>query len=305
MNILLLGGSGFLSGTLSRVALQAGHNVTVATRGQRVLPAGVQSIVADRKDRAAFQTAIENAESAPWDLVVDCIGYEVEDARQDIEIFRNRARHLVFVSTDFVYDPAKRDFPQREENDNYLTDESYGAKKRRCELEFLGADTGEMQWSIVRPCHIYGPGSRLGCLPAHGRDPELIARLRAGGVLQLVGGGHFLQQPIFAADLAQTILSCAGNSQANRQIYQTAGPDIIESREYYRLIAELLSVELEIEELPVAEYLRAHPEHRSFLCHRIYRLDKLAAHGLSVPATSIEDGLRAHVESEVENRGVR
>src|SRR5690606_30616546 len=157
----------------------------------------VKSIIADRKDRAAFKSAIEAADGAPWDLVVDCIGYEVEDARQDIELFRERARHFVFVSTDFVYDPAKRNFPQSEDNDHYLTDESYGVKKRRCELEFINSNTGEMQWSVVRPCHIYGPGSRLGCLPAHGRDPELISRLRAGEVLRLVGGGHFLQQPIY------------------------------------------------------------------------------------------------------------
>ena len=31
-----------------------------------------------------------------------------------------------------------------------------------------------MQWTILRPCHIYGPGSQLGCLPLHGRDPKLI-----------------------------------------------------------------------------------------------------------------------------------
>jgi hypothetical protein len=63
-----------------------------------------------------------------------------------------------------------------------------------------------------------------------------------------------------------------------------------------------LGVDLKTEELPVAEYLRAHPEHRSFLCHRIYNLDKLKAHGLAVPATLIEDGLRAHVAGEMENQ---
>ncbi|MDP6453177.1 MAG: FtsX-like permease family protein, partial [SAR202 cluster bacterium] len=50
-----------------------------------------------------------------------------------------------------------------------------------------------------------GPGSLLGCLPEHGRDPELIEKLQAGDTLRLVGGGHFLQQPIYAEDLAEMV----------------------------------------------------------------------------------------------------
>ncbi len=297
MNILLIGGSGFLSGTLARTAVAAGHQVTVVSRGQKSLPEGVSSIVTDRHDGAGFQTAIENASNLPWDLVVDCIGYEVADAQQDIAVFRERAKHLVFVSTDFVYDPARRIFPQDEENAQYLEDDSYGAKKRRCELEFVNGDCGNMAWTVLRPGHIYGPGSRLGCLPVHGRDPQLIERMRNGEILKLVGGGYFLQQPIFAPDLAKLILSCAGNASAPGQIYNSAGPEIVESYHYYRIIADELGVELKIEELPVAEYLQAHPEHRSFLCHRIYNLEKLKAAGLAVPSTSMTEGLRQHVAS--------
>ena len=85
------------------------------------------------------------------------------------------------------------------------------------------ADTGKMGWTILRPCHIYGPGSQLGCLPEHGRDPQLINRLRMGEVLRLVGGGHFLQQPILARDLSETIISVVGNPAANQK-NSVAGP---------------------------------------------------------------------------------
>ena len=76
--ILILGGSGFLSGTMAREALRDGHEVWAVTRGQRPLVQGVHPIVADRKDRAAFQSAIRNPQSAiataTWDLVIDSIG---------------------------------------------------------------------------------------------------------------------------------------------------------------------------------------------------------------------------------------
>ena len=294
-NILIIGGSGFVSGTLARTALNQGHQVWTMTRGQRPVPDGVTSLVVDRKDQDAFARVVTGT-GLQWDLVVDCIGYDLADARQDVALFRDRAQQFVFISTDFVYEPSRRRFPQAEESDYYLT-EGYGGKKRLCELEFLNAETGGMAWTILRPCHIYGPGSLLGCLSLHSRDPELIAKLRAGETLKLAGGGHFLQQPILARDLAALILSVFGNETCNQQIYCAAGPDMIESRTYYRLIADVLGVALSIEETPVDQHLAAQPGLAPFLCHRIYDLTKLKSSGLAVPSTPIEQGLAEHVES--------
>lgn len=295
MKILVIGGSGFVSGTLARVALDHGHRVWAITRGQRPLADGVNPLTADRRDPAALATAVDSA-GVDWDLVVDCIGYRAEDAAQDLALCRDRAPHLVFISTDFVFDPARRRFPQSEEADGYAT-EGYGGDKRRAELVLLNADTEPLAWTILRPCHIYGPGSLLGCLPRHGRDPELIGRLRRHKPLALVGGGHFLQQPLFAPDLAELILSCAGNDQARNRIYVAAGPEVVESREYYRLIAEQLGVGLTVEEIPVDQHLAEHPAAAPFLCHRIYTLERLHAAGLRVPATPLAEGLRRHVAS--------
>ncbi len=296
-NVLILGGSGFVSGTIARQAVKAGHNVWTLTRGQRDLPEGVTGLLADRRDDAAFRKTIKGADTR-WDMVVDSIGYEPADARQDIEVFRELADHLVFISTDFVFDPAHREFPQPEQTEYYIPGENYGSKKRLCELELINGDPGNMEWTVVRPCHIYGPGSRLGCLPEHGRDPDLIAKLRAGDPLRLVGGGYFLQQPILARDLADLILSLHGNKKTYGEIFCTAGPDIIESKEYYRIIAQVLGIErLVVNELPVGKFLAEHPEAVSFLCHRIYSLDKLQKSGATVPSTPIKQGLREHVES--------
>lgn len=298
MKILLVGGSGFVSGTMARTAVAQGHDVWSVTRGQRAVPENVISLKADRHDASAFEGVVAGA-GTEWDLVVDCIGYTPEDARQDVSAFRSRARHLVFISTDFVYDPAQRTFPQREDNP-YTSGDDYGGKKRKCELELLNGNTGDMAVTVVRPCHIYGPGSQLGCLPLHGRDPDLVAKMKSGEPLKLVGGGHFLQQPIFAADLARLVLSCAGNAQTSGQVYQAAGPDIIESRRYYGIIAYILGVKMTVEEVPVAGYLAEFPDKKPFMCHRIYDLAKMAEHGIEVPSTSIEDGLREHTLSLLE-----
>lgn len=295
LKVLIIGGSGFVSGTIARSAVAAGHRTWVVTRGKRPVPEGVTSLVVDRHDYETFALVVAN-EDTYWDAVIDCIAYEPGDIRQDIAVFNGTASQLVFISTDFVYDPARRSFPQPVDAP-YTELDGYGGKKRQCELQLIDGYAGPMQWTILRPCHIYGPGSQLGCLPLHGRDPELIRRVQAGEPLRLVGGGHFLQQPIFARDLAAIALSAIGNSRAFGQIYCTAGPDIIESRRYYEIIGEVLGVDVSIEEVPVTQALADDPGKRPFYCHRIYSLDRLAEAGLQVPATSIEDGLREHTES--------
>lgn len=295
MKLLVVGGSGHVSGAVVQTALEEGHDVWAVTRGRRPLPAGVNPVIADRHDPEAFEQAVAG-QNTVWDLAVDCIGFDVPDIRQDITLFRQRAKQLVFVSSDFVYDPARRKFPQPEASDFWETSGDYGRKKRLCEEELIDGDTGDMAWTIVRPCHIYGPTSQLGCLPLHGRDPELIQKLRNGRPLELVGGGHFLQQPVRADDLAKTILSAAGNSNAVGRIFNVAGPDIIESRHYYQIIADVLGVELKVKEIPVDAYLAEHPEKAPFMCHRIYERYALKAAGLSMPSTPIEEGLRLHVD---------
>ena len=292
--LLIIGGSGHVSGAVSRLAVAAGHDVTIVTRGQRALPPGVTALAADRKDGAALQRVLPAG--VVWDLVVDCIGYEVQDARQDVALFAGCARQFVFISSDFVFDPRRRRYPQPFDNPGYLTDDSYGAKKRRCELEFIQGDTRAMQWTVFRPCHIYGAPSQLGCLPAAARDPQLLAKLQAGEPLRLVGGGHFLQQPILVTDLAELILSVIGNPLSNRRIYCAAGPDIVASYEYYEIIARTLGVTARFEEVSVTAALQEHPEWRSFLCHRMYDLAPLRLDGLRVPNTALAEGLAAHTE---------
>jgi 2'-hydroxyisoflavone reductase len=82
MNVLIIGGSGFLSGTLARRALAAGHAVWCVTRGRRPLAPGVTALVADRRDPDAFAAAVRGA-GVRWDLAVDCIAFEPADTAQD------------------------------------------------------------------------------------------------------------------------------------------------------------------------------------------------------------------------------
>jgi nucleoside-diphosphate-sugar epimerase len=297
LRVLILGGSGFVSGAMRRLAVAMGHDVWIVTRGQKPVPdevsGSLHTLRADRNAPGELERVIANA-GVTWDLAIDCIGYKPQQAQQDVDLLSPRVAHLVFISTDFVFEPSTASLP-RHEVMPCTTVPGYGADKRACEEVLLRSDTGAMRWTVLRPCHIYGPGSLLGCLPTHGRDAKLIERLRAGEPLRLVGGGYFLQQPIEADDLAAIALACGVRPDLHRRIFCTAGTHVIESRRYYQIIADVLGLTLRVEELPVDAWLAEHPEHVPFLCHRIYSLEALRTSGLPMPGTSMEAGLQRHV----------
>jgi nucleoside-diphosphate-sugar epimerase len=310
--LLLLGGSGFISGELARRAVAQGHEVWTVTRGHRPLPDGAHALVADINERASLEEAIQSV-GEDWDMVVDCIGREQRHGRQDVELFQNRTSHLVFISTSCVYDPDKHVFPRPSDGDLYYEDDGqpldrekmsywrwYALSKRRAERAIIDAERGQMDWTIVRPTHVYGPGSKLGCLPFAFRDSDLVGKIQSGKTLQLVGNGHFLQQPIFVTDLAEMILSFVGNEKTHGQIYNGAGPDIVESRTYYELIGEALGTSVQIQEESVSDYLNEHPAEANYVCHRFYDTSNVKQSDVKEPSTAITEGLSRHVRSLLE-----
>ena len=72
MKLLIIGGSGLISGHIARVAMEAGHEVWAITRGQRPVDEGVHALVADRRDVPALRAALESA-NTQWDAAFDCL----------------------------------------------------------------------------------------------------------------------------------------------------------------------------------------------------------------------------------------
>jgi nucleoside-diphosphate-sugar epimerase len=296
MKILVLGGSGFVSGTMARFGAARGDSVHTLSRGKKAVPAGerITALVADRNDGVAFAATIASANTV-WDLVIDCIGFTGDHARQDLEVFEGVAKQLVFLSSDFACSPVDRPWRIDETFDRF-DPAPYGAGKWAAEQVLLGY-RGPMGVTVLRPCHIYGPGSLLGCLPLHGRDPQLVERMRRGETLKLLAGGVYLQQPMFVEDLCAAAYACAGNAKVRKELFFMAGPEIVESQTFYKVIGELLGVKVTIGEAPVEPYLAANPEHRAFCCHRVYSREKAERAGLPLPATGLREGLRRHLQS--------
>ncbi|MBD8033731.1 MULTISPECIES: NAD-dependent epimerase/dehydratase family protein [Solibacillus] len=101
--ILVLGGTRFFGRKLVDLLLEQKHEVTIVTRGVSENPFGeaVEHIKVDRKEKAAFEKALENR---TFDIVYDNICYSPNEAKQLCDMFKGKIGKLVFTSTLATYE---------------------------------------------------------------------------------------------------------------------------------------------------------------------------------------------------------
>lgn len=289
MKTLVIGGSGFLSSAVVQQLRDAGHEVTIFTRGQRPTPEGVKVITGDRHN---VETFVQAFEGRPFDAVVDCIAFTPGDAHADLRAFAGRIGHLVMISTDFVYGPF-RTLPM-DENTATQALNDYGRNKVATEEALLTAWREEsFPVTIMRPPHILGPGSHLGSGSLQGRDASLLERLESGGPLMLLDSGQLLIQPVHKDDVGRACAAVLAHPETTRgEVYNCAGPDRATTRAYYDLITAAIGAEaVEYLSLPSEEYVRALPEKAPFAQHRVYCVEKLARDTGYCPSTTLAHAL--------------
>lgn len=154
-DVLVLGGTGWLSGRVAERWADAGASVTCLARGARPAPYGTTLVVGDREDPEAY-AAVSGRE---WDEVVDISSNPVHVAAA-VDALAGHARHWTYVSTVSVY--ASNDDPGADESAEILVpagadeESDYGRDKASAEASVRAA-LGHRA-AIVRPGLIVGPG---------------------------------------------------------------------------------------------------------------------------------------------------
>jgi nucleoside-diphosphate-sugar epimerase len=258
MRILIIGGTGVLSRLIAIEAISNGHQVTILTDGKGTLsePVGLERhIQVDRDNAIALKQALAATGVESWDLVVDAICYRPEQAESLLSAIDGKSKHSIVISTAILYDPAI-DRPLRT-NDKLATDlelGKYGREKVAMEKVWLQAwDRDNHPVTILRPPHILGAGAELGIVPLHNRDQYVINRLKNHQPLLLADGGKQMMQVVDSKDIAKVVLAAVGNQKTFGKIYNCANPEVITGYQYFKTIAELLNVELQLKEIPSTE----------------------------------------------------
>jgi nucleoside-diphosphate-sugar epimerase len=101
-NILVIGGTRFFGKLLVQRLLNAGHKVTVATRGYAPDPFGdrISRVRVDRRNELAMRTAFRDRQ---YDIVFDQMCYSPVDAAIAVRTFAGKVGRYVMTSTIDVY----------------------------------------------------------------------------------------------------------------------------------------------------------------------------------------------------------
>lgn len=102
-NILVIGGTRYFGKLLVQRLVNAGHTVTIATRGIAPDPFGarIERIRVDRRDEGAMLAAFAAVDS--YDVVYDQMCYNPLDAAIAVKVFAGRVKRYIVASTIEVY----------------------------------------------------------------------------------------------------------------------------------------------------------------------------------------------------------
>lgn len=164
MRLLVLGGTAWLGGYITAIALERGHQVTCLARGESgAVPAGASLVRGDRDQPEAY----DEVAGSDWDAVVD-VSRQPEQVRRAVAALAGRSGSYLFVSSGSVY--AETDTPGADEYADLLPTldrdamesmETYGEAKVACEQAVL-AGFGADRALVARAGLIGGPGDASG-----------------------------------------------------------------------------------------------------------------------------------------------
>lgn len=207
MKIIVIGGTGHIGTFLVPRLVEAGHEVTVVSRGKRepyqphLAWQDVRQVILDRPSAEREGTFGRSVLDLHPDVVMDLTCFDLPSAQQLVEALRGEIQLLVHCGTVWVQGyatvvPTTEELPRRP-----LTD--YGRKKNQVE-DFLFDQAHRLGFpaTTLHPGHIVGPGWAP-VAPTACHDPQVFARLARGGKVVLPNLGMETLHHVHADDVAQ------------------------------------------------------------------------------------------------------
>lgn len=262
MRVLFIGGTGFISTAVSRLAVTQGLELFHLNRGQR--PSDLTGVKHLKADVHRLEDARAALGDMRFDVVVDWIAYRPEDIERDLALFRGRVKQFVFISSASAYQkpPAYPFITESTPLHNPVWD--YSQNKIACEDRLNRAYREEgFPITIVRPSLTYDPNFPIalggwGCY-------TLADRLKKGQPIIVHGDGSSLWTVTHAEDFGRGFLGLFGNEQTLGHAFHITSDEVLTWNQIYETIAEALGVEANI--VHIASDFIAHvaPNHRGSL----------------------------------------
>jgi nucleoside-diphosphate-sugar epimerase len=206
LKVLFIGGNGIISSACSHLAVQRGFELTLLNRGRQTSrPAidGVETLVGDSTDAASVRDAVG---ARTFDVVVNFRAFTPEQAKADVDLFRDRTGQYIFISSASAYQKPVTRFPILESTPLKNPFWQYSRDKIACERVLMNAfEEDNFPATIVRPSHTYDRT----LVPLDG-GWTTIARMREGKPTLVHGDGTSLWTLTNHRDVARGLVGLMG-----------------------------------------------------------------------------------------------
>jgi nucleoside-diphosphate-sugar epimerase len=262
MKVLFVGGTGFISTSVTRLAVGHGIELYHLNRGRHAAaPAGIRHLLADVSNAEEARRALGNEK---FDVVVDWVAYAPPDVERDLALFRGRARQYIFISSASVYQKPPTDYVITEATPLVNPHWEYSRNKIACE-ERLMQEHREHGFpvTIVRPSLTYDMQLPIaiggwGCY-------TLVDRLKRGRPIIVHGDGSSLWVNTHAEDFARGFLGLVGNSQAIGHAFHITTDEVLTWNQIYQELADAVGAGPKMVHIASETIVRAMPSYKGSL----------------------------------------
>jgi nucleoside-diphosphate-sugar epimerase len=212
MRALFIGGTGNISIACSRLALEQRIDLYILNRGHDTdLPLDANHFLrGDIRDGRSAERALKTLD---FDVVVDWVAFDVKHVETDIDLFRQRTKQYVFISSASAYQKPPNHYRVTESTPLANPFWQYSRDKIACERR-LNEEyrTNGFPVTVVRPSHTYGE-TWIPCVVA-GHGYTVVDRIRKGKEVIVHGDGQSLWTMTHNSDFAKGLVGILGNNRA-------------------------------------------------------------------------------------------
>lgn len=240
MRVLITGGTGTISSGLVNESVNRGYDTYAITRGSNNLRNidGANYLHADIWNEKDVYSVLENIK---FDVVVECLAYDIKQLEISLRNFSSRCSQYVFVSTAGVYNRIGNQRIKESDLKNF-TEWSYTKNKIECEkfLKEYSMKTG-LKYTIIRPTVTYG-NYRIP-FPIATRTPgwTFFDRMKKGQIMLASDNVKF--SVIHIDDFSKMVVSLFGNEKAfNEDFHITSNENDIHWDDVIEISGKILGV---------------------------------------------------------------
>ncbi|HEX3048264.1 MAG TPA: SDR family oxidoreductase [Bacillota bacterium] len=234
MKVLFIGGTGNISGAVSRLAVKRGIELFHLNRGTtKINIPGVTTITGDISAPAALSELAKHS----WDAVVNWIAFTPSDIERDLSLFQGKTKQYIFISSASVYQspPSHPVITESTPLHNPFWD--YSRNKIGCEERLNQAYRNlGFPMTIVRPSLTYD--TVIPVALAGFKEYTIVDRILNDKKIIVHGDGTSLWTVTHADDFAAGFLGLVGNPQAIGHSFHITSDEILTWNQLYTILAE-------------------------------------------------------------------